>query len=65
MMDILQTTVAIYAIGFLVAVFGGIPFVRVVLACFKPIRAGNAKGAGKVIGIFERAIIVTTSSTKR
>jgi len=55
-MDILPS--AIYAIGFLVAVFGGVPFVQAVLARFRSARGGNAKGAGKVIGVFERAIIV-------
>lgn len=49
---------AIYVVGFLVAVLGGIPFVQIVLSRFKMFKAENAEGAGKVIGAFERAIIV-------
>ncbi len=52
----------IYIIGFLVAVFAGMLFVQEVLKLIPtPLakKGGNAKGAGRLIGIFERAIIIS------
>lgn len=40
------------------AVFGGVLFVQGILSQFKSGKGENARGAGKVIGVFERAIIV-------
>jgi len=50
--------IVIYAVGFLAAIFGGIFFVQYILGRFKSDKGENAKGAGKIIGVFERAIIV-------
>jgi hypothetical protein len=49
---------AIYTIGFLVAVFGGVPFVQNILKRFESGKEENGGRAGRAIGILERAIIV-------
>lgn len=55
------TQMLIYTIGFLVAVFVGTPFVKAVLKQIQPLptKKGNAKRVGRLIGILERAIIIS------